>query len=64
METIAAFFKAVAAVFGFVNKRTDLKNSPEVQAAAKAQDNVNTRNQYENAVAKKDVADTRNNLAE
>ncbi len=64
MDTIGAFFRALAAVFGFVNKRTDLKNSPEMQKAALNQQEAKAKDAIETNVANKDVAATRRDLAD
>lgn len=64
MNGISELFRAIAEVFGFVNRRTDLKNAKDVREAAKAQDAVNVRSGIENSVANKDTKGTREDLAE
>ena len=64
LETITAFFGAIGQVFGFVNKRTDLKNAPDVRAAQVGQDEVDHKNRIEADVAKKSVEATRQDIAE
>lgn len=63
-QTITAFFTAVGQVFGFVNKRTELKNAPDVRQAAIGQNEADRKNAIEGHVAKKDLAATRADLAE
>ena len=64
LESITAIFKAVGQVFGFVNKRTDLKNAPDVRAAQVGQDEVDRKNKVEADVAKKNVEATRQDISE
>ncbi len=64
MGTLGAIFRALAEFLGFVNRRTDLKNAPDVREAAKAQQAVNERNEIEKSVAAKDTQGTREDLAE
>jgi hypothetical protein len=64
LETVTAFLNAIGQVFGFVNKRTDLKNAPDVRAAQVGQDEVDRKNAIEADVAKKNVDGTRENIAE
>lgn len=62
--TIKEVARAVAEVFGLINKRTDLKNAPDVKQAAKA-NNENAEVERETqAIANKDVKAIRNNLSE
>ncbi len=64
LESITAFFQAIGQVMGFVNKRTDLKNAPDVRAAQVGQDEVDRKNKVEADVAKKNVEQTREDIAE
>ena len=57
-------FRAVAEFFGFINRRTDLKNKPSVVAAQEAQNQINKRNEIEKTVEKKDTSATQAGIAE
>ena len=63
-QAITQIFRAVAEALGLVNRRTDLKNQADVKEAAKAQQAVDVRNEIETSTAKKEVDETRNDLAE
>lgn len=64
IEAITAVGQAVAQVFGFANKRTDLKNQPDVQKAKAAQSELDAEAAETRAVAERDLEQTRKNLAE
>lgn len=57
-------FRAIAEVFRFINKKNDLKNTPDVKDAQKKQDEVNKINQIEKAVKDKDVKQAQNDWSE
>jgi hypothetical protein len=61
---ITAVGRAVAEVFGYASKRTDLKNAADVKQAAKAQENVDDKTRIEKAVANRDLESLRNDLGE
>lgn len=63
-ETVTAFFQSIAQVFGFVNKRTDLKNAADVKAAAIATDEQKQIDQINKDVADGDVDAMRKDIAE
>lgn len=62
-ETLTAFFRATASVFGFVNKRQDLKNAEDVRAAEIAQKEVDGINAIEDHVARKNTDEVRKDIA-
>lgn len=64
METIGAIFKAIAAYFGWAQKRQDLNNSPQMQAAKSGQIEADATSKEEKTVQSHNVTDTRNELAE
>jgi hypothetical protein len=64
MSSLGQFFRALAELLGFLNRRTDLKNAPDVRAAAQAQQHVAARDAIKQSVARQDVKGTREDLAE
>jgi hypothetical protein len=50
--------------FGFQSRKLDLRNSAKVQAAAEAQSEIDADNKTEQAIAKQDLKEMRNELAE
>lgn len=63
MNFLSAFFRAIAETMGFVNKRTDLKNAPDVKAAAIAVDEQKQVDRINNDVAKGDIDAIRKDVA-
>lgn len=61
---ITEIFRAVAEAFGFVNRRTDLKNAPDVKAAKVAQDQQDQHAGNVKAVAARDIEEVRRRAAE
>jgi hypothetical protein len=61
---ISNFFGAVKGFFGYQNKKLDLKNAPDVKAAAQAQNEVSARDKTEAAISGKDAAEIRKELSE
>jgi len=61
---IASFTAAVANFFNWVLHRSQLKNTKEMQDAAKAQHAIQVQNNIEQTVANKNVDETRKILAE
>jgi hypothetical protein len=57
-------FSALSGWLGFQTKKLDLKNSPAVQAAAAEQAEQAKVDATNQAIAKKDVTDIRQELAE
>ncbi len=64
MNFIGPIFKFLAEFMGFASKRTDLKNAPDVKAAAKAnQENANVDRETK-AVSTENTPDIQKNLSE
>lgn len=61
---VASTIAAISAFFNWVLHRSQLKNSKEMQEAAKAQHQVEVQNKIENAVAEQNTDETRKMLAE
>lgn len=55
--------KAVASIFGWIGKRQELNNSPEMQKRATAQKEVDQDNQDAKSIKNKDIDDIRNRLS-
>ncbi len=51
LDTLTAGLKALAAIFGFAQKRTELNNSPEMQKAKAQQTQVKTNDDISKTVA-------------
>lgn len=64
MGWLSSLLHLLAETMGFVNKRTDLKNAPDVREAKVAQDEVDRKNKIESDVAKKNLEETRKDIAE
>jgi hypothetical protein len=64
MNFITAIFGAIAQVFGFVNKRTDLKNSPAVVDAAIRADEQKQIDQIRKNIATGNIDASRKDIAE
>lgn len=64
MFDISQFFRAIGEVFGFINRRTDLKNAPDVKAAKVAQDQLQQHEGNVKAVAEKNLDEVRRRAAE
>ena len=63
-EAISNFFGAIKELFGFASKRSDLRNSSDMKQAKEAKTEaaaVDTTNQ---AIARNDVQEIRNELSE
>lgn len=63
-QLIAQGFRMVAEALGFVNKRTELKNAPDVRDRAKSQSEADQVAKTTQAVATGDTKEIRNELAE
>lgn len=63
-KAIAAFFSAIGAALGLVSRRNELKNTPEMQAAARAQQENAQRDAESKAVGDEDEKTIRRNLSE
>ena len=61
---VSGIFKFLGEFFGFVNRRHDVKNAPDVKEAAKAQKAVKRDNEIEQHVGERDADETRKDLAE
>lgn len=64
ISLLQSAFTAVASIFGYVSKRQELKNAPEVVAAKKGQNEVNEDNRIEKDVEAGDIAAVRRDIAE
>ena len=64
LECITAFFGAVGKIFGFAQQRDAEKNAAPVQAAAAAQTEQDAKDAEARATATKDLARSREELAE
>jgi hypothetical protein len=64
MPWLSEFFRAVAEVFGFVNKRTDLKNQPAVVKAAEANQENRAVDESAKAVKERNEDQIRKELSE
>jgi hypothetical protein len=67
MDVVGLIANALGAVkefFGFQSRKLDLRNSAKVQAAAEAQSEIDADNKTEQAIAKQDLKEMRNELAE
>jgi hypothetical protein len=52
---LAALFGAIKEAFGFGNKITDLKNTPEMKQRDEAQKEINKDDEDEKNIAKRDL---------
>lgn len=64
MNLLSAIFRAVAELFGFANRRTDLKNAPDVRKAAVNQSEADAVAKETKAVTAQDVDAIRKGLAD
>lgn len=64
MKWLLDLLSLVSSLFGWANRRDELKNTPEMREAAQAQDAVTLQSQAEQAVAQKDEKEIRRLLAE
>lgn len=64
MNFITAIFGAIAQVFGFANKRTDLKNAPAVVDAAMKVDEQKQIDRIRNNIAAGNINESRKDIAE
>ncbi len=64
MEAITAFLKSLAAALGFLQKRQELNNSPEMQANAVAKTDQTVTETATKAVAANDLEEIRKLSAE
>ena len=64
MNLLTAFFGSLKEIFGFANKRTDLKNAPDVRNRAKANAETSAVAATTKAVATNNTEQLRNELAE
>jgi len=51
MGALTAILTAISNVFGWLTKRSDLANQPDVKAAAKKQDAANARDKIRHDIA-------------
>lgn len=63
-QLISNFFGACKEFFGFANKRSDLKNTPEMKKRDEAQKENDLKDDNEKIIADGDVTATRNTLSE
>lgn len=63
LELIGQIFRAIAEAFGFVQKRTDLNNTPAMVQRDEAQKEVNQDNDDVETISSKDLDSTRNKLS-
>lgn len=54
-QAISNFFGAVGSFLGFQSKKLDLNNTPEMQAAQKAQTEQNVKDSINKAIQNKDT---------
>lgn len=64
LSFIGDIARAVAAIFGFAQKKTELNNTPEMQNAAQAQKQNNQKDDDAKAIANGDVDAVSNKLSE
>lgn len=64
MNWLLDLISLVSSLFGLLNRRDELKNTPKMREAAQAQDAVTLQSQSEKAVAQKDEKEIRRLLAE
>jgi hypothetical protein len=64
MLDITQIFRAIAEVFGWVNRKSDLKNAPDVKAAKVAQQQVNQHEANVKAVAEGNLEEVRRRASE
>lgn len=64
MKLLGYLFKAIAAFLGFESQQSGLKNSPAMQAAALAAQEQAAADKAAQAIARQDVKELRNDLAE
>ena len=64
MGMIGGLIKFFGSLFGWMQKRQELRNDPLVQKAVSAQQETDKVSKLESAVVKQDVAAVRNELAE
>lgn len=64
MGAVTAIADAVSKFFGWMTGRNAAKNAADVKAAATAQSAVSADDKTNNAIAKKDTDEIRNELAE
>jgi len=64
MSSVGEVGRAVAEVFGFVNKRTDLKNAPDVKEAAQKQAEADAAAAETRAVEQRNIDKIRENISE
>lgn len=62
-QSVTAFFQAIAQTMGFANKRTDLKNAPDVREAAMKVDEQKRIDAIRNNVAKGNLDEIRKDIA-
>ncbi len=63
-EIISNAIRAVANYFGWAEKRLDLKNSPEMQKRAEAQNEANRMDRVNKEIAEGDVEALRKEMSE
>lgn len=63
LECITGFFKMVGSIFGFVNKKTELNNTPEMIEAAKRQKAQNEKDKANEAISSGNDDEIRNHLS-
>ena len=64
MSSVGEVARAVAEFFGFVNKRTDLKNAPDVKEAAQKQAEADAAAAETRAVEQRNIDKIRENISE
>ncbi len=64
VEMISNVTGMIKNIFGFAEKRQELKNAPNIQAAAEAQSNANEVSRIEKNVAAGDIDQVRKDAAE
>lgn len=64
LATLKEAFSAFASYFGWARQRSEVNNAPDVKAAAIAKQEQKQVDNANEAVAKQDVKETRNLLAE
>jgi hypothetical protein len=62
-EFITQFFRAAAEAFGFINKRSDLNNTPEMKKRADAQNEIDQDDSDDKNIANRDLDASRNSLS-
>lgn len=64
MQFLSSIFSAITAIFSWANGRSSAKNAPDMKIAAKAQSEVDANDRTAKAIAHKDIAEIRKQLAE